>query len=100
MLWFLLVFLSDALVTLFSAKVQIALSKLSWEALIWDVFLSLTISINIIGFTQAGWWMTIPSVLGSSLGMFGAIWHGRRKSRSLRQGTRVLVEGFRPDGAR
>ena len=76
-----LVFGSDALITWLGAKESLALQRLRWSAVAWDGLLALAIAINVIGFTQAGWTMTIPSVLGSMVGMTGAIWHGRRTAK-------------------
>lgn len=90
----LLVLVSDGLITFCQAKTQFAVSKLSWMAVFWDAVLTLVIGINILGFVKAGWWMLIPSLVGSALGMTGAIWHGRRKSNMYRR-ARVHVEGFR-----
>lgn len=95
MLWLIaLVFVSDALVTLLAAKEQLALQRLSWTAITWDGMLSLAIAINVVGFTKAGWLMVLPSVLGSMVGMTGVIWHER--SRGVRRGAYVRVEGFQP----
>lgn len=91
----LLVFVSDALITFFQAKTQLAVMKLSWQAVFWDMLLTLVIGVNILGFVTAGWWMLIPSLIGSALGMTGAIWHGRRKS-GLSRRARIHVGGFRP----
>lgn len=91
---FVLVFVSDALVTLLAAKEQLALQKLSWNAVWWDGLLALAIAINVVGFVKAGFWMTIPSVLGSMVGMTGVIWHERR-SGSLRIRPQIRIEGFR-----
>lgn len=80
---YILVFVSDALVTLLAAKEQLALQRLSYSAVWWDGMLALAIAINVVGFTKAGIGMTIPSVLGSMLGMLGVIWRERRNSRKL-----------------
>lgn len=64
-----LVFISDALVTVLAAKEQLALQRFKWSAVWWDGLLSLAIAINVLGFVKAGWLMTIPSVLGSMSGM-------------------------------
>lgn len=89
-----LVFVSDALVTLLAAKEQLALQKLSWAAVVWDGLLALAIAINVIGFTLAGPWTIIPSVIGSMVGITGVIWHERR-SGSVQLGTSIRVKGFR-----
>lgn len=78
-----LVFVSDVLVTWLAAKEQLALQRLSWLAVTWDGFLALAIAVNVVGFTKAGWSMTIPSVLGSMVGMWWVIRCERRNSRKL-----------------
>ena len=79
--------------TWLAARESLALQRLSWSAVGWDGLLALAIAVNVIGFTKAGWLMSIPSVLGSMAGMAGAIYHGRRNG-SVRPGTSVRVEGF------
>src|SRR5258708_16538051 len=88
-----LVFASDALITWLAARESLALQKLSWTAIWWDGLLTCAIAVNIVGFTKAGWLMGIPSVLGSMLGMTGAIWHGRRNG-GVRSRASSRVEGF------
>lgn len=84
MLWLMsLVFVSDAFVTILAAKEQLSLQKLSYIAVIWDGLLALAIAVNVVGFTKAGWLMTIPSVFGSMTGMIGVIWHERRQQSRL-----------------
>jgi len=73
-----LVFVSDACVTWLAAKEQLALSRLSWTAIAWDGALACAIAVNIVGFTKAGWLMSIPSILGSMVGMTGVLFHERR----------------------
>jgi len=79
MVLFILVFVSDAFVTLLAAKEQLALQRASWSAVWWDGLLALAIALNVVGFVRAGVWMTIPSVLGSMVGMAWVIWAERKR---------------------